>query len=235
MAASEPSGIRHSGPSRVSASLQKGDILKKLLALVVLTGIALTGCGKASSAQPVASTTVAAEQNIAVPNVVGLTLDKATDQLKDLGLKVEAEDVNDGKTILSKKNWEVVSQDPKPAAQVEKDSKIKLGVRHLTDETATPTPTPTPTQAVVPLVAPPAPPVVETPAVVVPPPVVEAPPVAPAVPAKPPVQQAPPAAPAPYYKNCAAVRAAGAAPIHISQPGYGSHLDKDGDGWGCDK
>ncbi|GAA1355375.1 hypothetical protein GCM10009612_19560 [Streptomyces beijiangensis] len=37
-----------------------------------------------------------------------------------------------------------------------------------------------------------------------------------------------------YYKNCAAVRAAGAAPIHVGDPGYGRHLDRDGDGVGCE-
>ena len=36
-----------------------------------------------------------------------------------------------------------------------------------------------------------------------------------------------------YYKNCDAVRAAGAAPIRRDDPGYGSHLDRDGDGEGC--
>lgn len=38
----------------------------------------------------------------------------------------------------------------------------------------------------------------------------------------------------PYYANCDAVRAAGAAPIRIGQPGYGPHLDRDGDGVGCE-
>ena len=37
-----------------------------------------------------------------------------------------------------------------------------------------------------------------------------------------------------YYKNCAAVRAAGKAPIHIGEPGYAKHLDRDGDGVGCE-
>ncbi|WP_204745310.1 excalibur calcium-binding domain-containing protein [Glycomyces paridis] len=37
-----------------------------------------------------------------------------------------------------------------------------------------------------------------------------------------------------YYKNCDAVRAAGAAPIHAGEPGYGSHLDRDGDGTACE-
>ena len=37
-----------------------------------------------------------------------------------------------------------------------------------------------------------------------------------------------------YYKNCTAVRAAGAAPIHAGEPGYAKHLDRDGDGVGCE-
>ncbi|MGP6175312.1 excalibur calcium-binding domain-containing protein [Corynebacterium sp. A21] len=57
-------------------------------------------------------------------------------------------------------------------------------------------------------------------------------------PAPAPVPAAVPApAPAPaatYYKNCTAVRAAGAAPIYAGSPGYASHLDRDGDGIGCE-
>lgn len=37
-----------------------------------------------------------------------------------------------------------------------------------------------------------------------------------------------------YYDNCDAVRAAGAAPIRLGEPGYGRHLDRDGDGVGCE-
>ncbi|MGP5387744.1 GmrSD restriction endonuclease domain-containing protein [Brachybacterium tyrofermentans] len=37
-----------------------------------------------------------------------------------------------------------------------------------------------------------------------------------------------------YYKNCDAVRAAGAAPIHAGDPGYSKKLDRDGDGVGCE-
>ncbi|ABG96997.1 conserved hypothetical protein [Rhodococcus jostii RHA1] len=37
-----------------------------------------------------------------------------------------------------------------------------------------------------------------------------------------------------YYKNCSAAKAAGAAPVHIGAPGYGTHLDRDGDGVGCE-
>lgn len=37
-----------------------------------------------------------------------------------------------------------------------------------------------------------------------------------------------------YYPNCAAARAAGAAPVKRGQPGYGRHLDRDNDGIGCE-
>ncbi|WP_308128169.1 excalibur calcium-binding domain-containing protein [Modestobacter italicus] len=51
---------------------------------------------------------------------------------------------------------------------------------------------------------------------------------------------APSAAPAPqapastYFKNCDAARAAGAAPVRVGDPGYAGHLDRDGDGVGCE-
>lgn len=37
-----------------------------------------------------------------------------------------------------------------------------------------------------------------------------------------------------YYPNCAAARAAGAAPVRAGQPGYSRKLDRDGDGVGCE-
>jgi|SRR5699024_4144500 len=37
-----------------------------------------------------------------------------------------------------------------------------------------------------------------------------------------------------YYENCTAAREAGAAPVHRGEPGYGTHLDRDGDGIGCE-
>lgn len=36
------------------------------------------------------------------------------------------------------------------------------------------------------------------------------------------------------YRNCDAARAAGAAPVRRGQAGYGAHLDRDGDGVGCE-
>jgi hypothetical protein len=43
-----------------------------------------------------------------------------------------------------------------------------------------------------------------------------------------------PEVPTAPYRNCEAVRAAGAAPIHASDPGFDVHLDGDGDGVGCE-
>lgn len=37
-----------------------------------------------------------------------------------------------------------------------------------------------------------------------------------------------------YYENCDAARDAGADPVHEGDPGYGGHLDRDGDGVGCE-
>ena len=46
----------------------------------------------------------------------------------------------------------------------------------------------------------------------------------------PPAQQ-----PAFQYTNCDEARAHGAAPVYSGQPGYGSHLDSDYDGVGCEE
>ncbi|NAZ84479.1 deoxyribonuclease, partial [Kineococcus sp. R8] len=36
------------------------------------------------------------------------------------------------------------------------------------------------------------------------------------------------------YANCAAARAAGAAPLHRGEPGYAPRLDRDDDGTACE-
>ncbi|MGN7998045.1 excalibur calcium-binding domain-containing protein [Sphingomonas sp. 22176] len=37
------------------------------------------------------------------------------------------------------------------------------------------------------------------------------------------------------FANCAAARAAGAAPIRVGDPGYSRRLDRDGDGVACER
>lgn len=101
--------------------------------------------------------------------------------------------------------------------------------------TPAPTATPMPTATAVPT-TPPAPTATPPPPTAVPPtavPVATATPIpAPPTPIPPPPTLAP--APAVSYANCTAVRNAGAAPIYRGQPGYGSHLDRDGDGIACE-
>ncbi|WP_337957157.1 excalibur calcium-binding domain-containing protein [Hyphomonas atlantica corrig.] len=44
----------------------------------------------------------------------------------------------------------------------------------------------------------------------------------------------PPAPQVRAFRNCSEARAAGAAPVRRSDPGYGPHLDRDNDGIGCE-
>ncbi|WP_104173471.1 excalibur calcium-binding domain-containing protein [Arthrobacter sp. Y81] len=221
--------------------------MKKTLTLVVLAGLMLTGCGGKQEAAPTASTTAVAEvtDTVTVPGVMSLTLDKAEDQLKDLGLEVEAEDTVDGKSIMVKKNWQVTSQDSAEGARVAKGSTVKLGVKSLdkiaaekaaadkaaaekaaadkaaadkaaADKAAS-------DKAAADAAAAAAKAAAEQAAAQQ------------AVPQTP-VQQAAPApvAPAASYANCAAVKAAGAAPLYAGQPGYSTSLDRDRDGVACE-
>ncbi|MDV8149682.1 excalibur calcium-binding domain-containing protein [Arthrobacter sp. B10-11] len=194
-----------------------------------------------------ATAVAAVDEIVTVPGVLGLTLDKATDQLKDLGLKVEAVDTVDGKKIIVEKNWQVTSQDPAEGAQAAKGATVKLGVKSLekiaaekaaadkaaaekaaadkvaADKAAA-------EKAAADAAAAAAKAAAEQAAAqqAVP----QAPAQVPAAPAPAPVAPAPSSV---QYANCTAVRAAGAAPIYAGTPGYGKHLDRDGDGIGCDK
>ncbi len=50
-----------------------------------------------------------------------------------------------------------------------------------------------------------------------------------------PVAPAPePSAPSASYPNCSAAKAAGVTPLHVGDPGYAPHLDRDGDGVACE-
>jgi hypothetical protein len=108
------------------------------------------------------------------------------------------------------------SPQPKPSAT----RTVEAPAAVLPSLTESPSPTASPTQAPSPL-----PPTTQVPAPPPPPPVTTteaAPPPAPPTPAE------------VYYANCAAVRAAGAAPLYEGQPGYRSALDRDHDGVACE-
>lgn len=226
--------------------------MKKTLTLIVLTGLMLTGCsGKQASA--ISSADAVAVETVTVPGLLSLTLDKATDQLEGLGFKVEAVDTVDGKSIIIEKNWEVTSQDPTDGAQVAKGSTVHLGVKNLEKVAAEKAAADKAAADKVAAEAAAAAKVVadkaaaekaaadQAAAQVAAQKAAEAaaqqaaqqaakP--APVAPAPAPAAQAPAAV---YYANCTAARAAGAAPIYAGTPGYGTHLDRDRDGIGCDK
>jgi hypothetical protein len=240
--------------------------LKKTLALAVLTGLMLTGCGGTQAAtQPLSTATAVAQttETVAVPAVVDLTLDKATDQLEKLGFKVEAVDSAQGKSIIAKKNWQVTTQDPANGAQAAKGSTVHLGVKNLDDvaaekaaaekaaaekaaadkaaaEAAAAKAAADKAAADQAAAAKAAADQAAAKAV--------ADQAARDAAAKQAADQAAAqqaaqkAAPAPaqapaaaYYANCTAAKAAGAAPLYRGQAGYSSSLDRDGDGIACER
>ena len=246
--------------------------MKKTLTLIVLTGLMLTGCGGKEAAtqppEPTVSTTAVAEvvDTVAVPGVLSLTLDEATEQLENLGFEVDSVDILDGKTIIIKKNWQVMSQDAAEGTQEAKGATVHLGVKSLealaaekaaadkaaADKAAAVKAAADKAAAVKKAAADKAAAVKKAAAdkaaadkaaaakraaeaaaakraaeqaAAVPAPVQNAP-VAPVAPAAPPA--------AAYYPNCAAARAAGAAPLYSGQAGYSTSLDRDRDGVACE-
>ncbi|MCU1516882.1 MAG: Excalibur domain protein [Pseudarthrobacter sp.] len=232
--------------------------MKKTLILVVLAGLMLTGCGGTKPASTATAVAVVADA-VTVPDVMDLTLDKAEDQLKDLGFKVEAVDTADGKMIVNKKNWQVISQDPTAGGSVAKGSTVHLGVKHLVDEAADKAAADkvaadkaaaekaaaeaaaaakaaadktAADQAAAQLAAEQA--AAQQAAA-------QAAQAAAQAAAQQAAAQPAPQAPAvkapaaASYANCAAVKAAGAAPLFSGQPGYSTALDRDRDGVACEK
>jgi excalibur domain protein len=177
-----------------------------------------------------------------IPNVLGQDLPAAVKTLNEAGYKnISMQDEN-GKILYNSADYVVTAQDP-GKGKTSTSKTIKLTAKAKVAPTPSPSPTtkspsPTPTTT--------SPTPTPTPE---PEPTSEAPAPAPE-PAQPGRQEEAPApavvhqeqrapAPAPepevFYKNCAAARAAGAAPIYRGQPGYRSKLDADGDGIACDK
>ena len=225
--------------------------MKKTLALVVLTGLMLTGCGgKQPEAKPTetAAAVAAAAEAVTVPGVTSLTLDKATDQLEELGFEVEAVDTVDGKSIIVKKNWQVISQDAAEGASVAKGSTVHLGVTSLekmaaekaaadkaaADKAAAEAAAAAAAKAAAEKAA-----ADKAAADAAAAKLAAEQAAAQAAQQQAVVPQAPaaPVAPAPAaasYASCAAAKAAGAAPLYAGQAGYSISLDRDRDGVACE-
>lgn len=169
-----------------------------------------------------------------IPDVVGQDLPAAVKTLNDAGYKSISMQDENGKVLYNSADYVVTAQDP-AKGKTATNKTIKLTAKAKVAPTPSPSPTtksPSPT----PTTTSPTP----TPT---PEPTTEAPAPAPE-PAQPERHEEVPApvhqeqrAPEPqtYYANCAAAKAAGAAPIYQGQPGYRSGLDRDGDGIACDK
>lgn len=167
-----------------------------------------------------------------IPDVVGQDLPAAVKTLNEAGYKSISMQDENGKILYNSEDYVVTAQDP-AKGKTATSKTIKLTAKAKVAPTPSPSPTtksPSPT----PTTTSPTP----TPT---PEPTTEAPAPEPAQPerheeAPAPVHQEQRAPePQTYYANCAAARAAGAAPIYQGQPGYRSGLDRDGDGIACDK
>ena len=141
--------------------------MKKPLVLAVLTAVLMTGCSGKSPADPAAApaaSSTSSATGIVVPHEVGKRLDKAHEELEDLGFRVKITDAIEGKSVFLKSNWEVISQDPLPDTAAAKASTVNLGVKRIVvTPTPTPTPTPPPTPTPAPTPPPPPPPTRTTP------------------------------------------------------------------------
>lgn len=240
----------------------KKTLILVVLAGLMLTGCG--GKQEAVQPTESATAVAVAEETVTVPGVVGLTLDVATEQLEDLGLEVEAEDIVDGKSIIVEKNWQVVSQDPTEAAQVAKGSTVHLGVKNLdtiaaekaaADKAAADKVAAEKAAAVKAAAAKAAADkaaadkvaadkaaadkaaadkVAADAAAAAEKLAAEQAAAQQAVPQAPVQQAAPPAPASAYYANCAAAKAAGAAPLYAGQAGYSTSLDRDRDGVACE-
>ena len=115
---------------------------KKLLASLGVAALALTACSaedmeaykaeqEAGNAQEAADVEL-----VEVPDLIGVNLAEAEDQLKELDLDADEYDVSeDDKSVWSPKNWEVVEQDPAAGEKVEPDTEVLLGVEAIEKET----------------------------------------------------------------------------------------------------
>ncbi|MET0233909.1 MAG: excalibur calcium-binding domain-containing protein [Kibdelosporangium sp.] len=158
-----------------------------------------------STSTPTPTSTTPVVETVALPvDLAGKTAATVEGQLRGIGFKVFRYIASDGRQVTLDPSWTVVSVDG-AGSSFTPDTVIIVRV----DKPTPPPPAPKTSQKTTPKPATPKP---------APQPVAPQP--------EPPAQA--------YYKNCAAARAAGAAPVRRGQPGYGSHLDRDGDGIGCE-
>ncbi|GAA3010944.1 excalibur calcium-binding domain-containing protein [Actinokineospora diospyrosa] len=190
-----------------------------LLGLFVIAAIAGDPNRGQRQAAAAPTTTIVAQDLITLPtDLVGKNAAQAKTTLQELGFTAVDYQSVDGRTVMVAENWTVVAVES-AAAAVARTDRIILRV----DKPQPVTTQPTTTTATTATTTTEAPPVTAAPA---PPPVADPPPAEPEA-----TEQAPANV---YYKNCDAARAAGAAPIHVGEPGYRIALDRNKDGVACE-
>lgn len=177
-----------------------------LLGLLLLAGLTGGGEDRDRAASGAPATTTPPATAVIPADVVGKSPDQARDQLVAAGFRDVAVESVDGRRVIVESNWRVVAVDG-AGTPVPLSTRIVLKV-DKPQATTTPIPTsePRPEPAPEPEVAAPPPPAPDL-----------------------------PEQPEAYYKNCAAARAANAAPLRRGEPGYRAALDGDSDGIACDK
>ncbi|GAA1870539.1 hypothetical protein GCM10009836_58990 [Pseudonocardia ailaonensis] len=211
---------------RSGAGLVLGMIGTVLCVVMSVVGIVSAAGAPAPVVVPAAAPVVApvvaqpAPVLLAVPNVVGMTDAQARQALTAAGFTVVTLGPSTG-SVAGVAAGTVTTQLPPAGARASATDPIVLG-----EADAPP----------VAVIAPAPAAVAEPAAPVAPRPLVSAPQTRVAAPAAP-VREATPEAPAAssaYYANCTAAKNAGAAPLHVGDPGYRKALDRDGDGVACE-
>lgn len=115
--------------------------LTRTLATLGIAALALTGCSaeeiETAKAEQEGEPETAenAAELVTVPDVTGMTLDEAKDELEDLELEVEEEDASgEDRSAWSDSNWTVIEQNPAADDQVEPDTDLLLKIEHEDDE-----------------------------------------------------------------------------------------------------
>lgn len=99
--------------------------MRRLIAVCVVLAFFVAGC---ESNDRVASSAV-------VPDVAGASLEEAKARLSEVGLKDDAVDEAQGRSIWRDSNWIVIGQVPSAATEVEAGTAVRLSVRHVDDPT----------------------------------------------------------------------------------------------------
>ena len=92
----------------------------RVVAAVLAVALASVGCGES--------------QMVTVPDLIGMVLPDAEETADELGFELEASDAGPrDRTIMSRGNWTVESQDPQAGREVEAGSTITVAVFNIRD------------------------------------------------------------------------------------------------------